>query len=107
MFNNVNKAQIQTKLPLDGVWNIMLYMTTDDKNQGSVLNYIITFKQNSLYSVMNKQELHEPIRWGFGLQNTDPIIDDKGNFSIEYRDTNGTNRVKWTIKLKAKRIFAM
>ena len=107
VFNNVNEAQIQTKLPLDGVWNIMLYMTTDDKNQGSVLNYIITFKQNSLYSVMNKQELHEPIRWGFGLQNTDPIIDDKGNFSIEYRDTNGTNRVKWTIKLKAKRIFAM
>lgn len=107
VFNNVNTALVQKKLPLEGVWDIVLYMTTDDKNQGSILRYNVAFKQNSVYNVINKQEFTTPIKWGFGLQNAEPTIDELGNFAIEYKDTNGTNRVKWTIVMKAERVLAL
>lgn len=96
---------IDLKLPSEGVWDLDLFLNIDDGNQGKICKYQATFKQNSVYSFANVQELTNTISWGNNIELTTPTIDRYGNMKFNFKDTTETNRSTWTLKLKAKRVI--
>ena len=101
-----DKFDAKLKLPFSGVWELDLFLNIDDGNQGKICKYQIAFKNNSVYSVANIQELAEKVSWGNNINIKDPTIDKLGNFAISFVDTTETNRSTWTLKLKARRIIS-
>ena len=101
--NNSDTFQVELQLPLTGVWDIDLLLNIDDGNQGKICRYQATFKQNSVYSIANIQEISTPISWGNNIQIESPVLDKLGNLTFSFKDTTETNRSSWNLKLKAKR----
>ena len=73
-----------------------------DGNQGKISKYQVVFKENSVYSITNIQELTAPISWGNSIV-LNTSIDKYGKLVLEYIDT--TTRYTWTLLLKARRII--
>lgn len=103
---NSDTLNIKLKLPLDGVWEIDILLNIDDGNQGKIAKYQMTFKQNSVYSIANVQELTNVISWGNNIQIDTPTLDKFGNLNFDFVDTTHTNRTLWILKLKARRIIS-
>ena len=103
---NSSTFNVNMQLPLPGVWEIDMFLTIDDGNQGKICKYQFAFKSNSVYSVNNVQELITPIEWGNNIKLNSPTIDKNGNTTLSFTDTTNTNRSTWTLKLHAKRIIS-
>lgn len=103
---NSDTMQVKLTLPLTGVWEVNLLLNIDDGNQGKIARYQMAFKQNSVYSIANVQELSDTISWGNNIQLNEPILDKLGNVEFNFIDTTHTNRTRWILKLKAKRIIS-
>ena len=94
--------KVENQLQLEGVWEVDLFLSIDDGNQGKISKYQVVFKENSVYSIVNIQELTAPISWGNSIV-LNTSIDKYGKLVLEYIDT--TTRYTWTLLLKAKRII--
>ena len=94
--------KVENQLQLEGVWEVDLFLSIDDGNQGKISKYQVVFKENSVYSIANIQELTAPISWGNSIV-LNTSIDKYGKLVLEYIDT--TTRYTWTLLLKAKRII--
>lgn len=103
--NDSDTFEVVLKLPLIGVWDIVLLLNIDDGNQGKICRYQVAFKQNSVYSVANVQKLSEDISWGNNIQLEQPTIDKLGTLTFNFKDTTQTNRSKWNLELKARRVI--
>ena len=102
---NSDTFTVDLKFPGDGIWEVNLFLTIDDGNQGKICKYQMAFKQNSVYSVANVQELIKSIEWGNNITLDTPVLDKLGNVSFVFKDTTKTNRSVWNLKLKAKKIM--
>ena len=94
--------KVENQLQMEGVWEIDLFLSVDDGNQGKISKYQVVFKENSVYSITNIQELTAPISWGNSIV-LNTSIDKYGKLVLEYIDM--TTRYTWTLLLKAKRII--
>lgn len=88
-------------LPLEGVWDVIAFLTIDDGNQGKILRHQVAYKRNSVYSFANVQELSTMIEWGNNIRVDGPSVDQNGELSYRFIDTTQTNRETWSLKIKA------
>lgn len=100
--SDTSTMKVELQLPLEGVWEVDLFLSIDDGNQGRISKYQVTFKENSVYSITNIQELTTTISWGNNVK-LNPSIDKYGNLVFDYSAT--TTRYTWNLLLKAKRII--
>lgn len=103
--NDIDTLNHTIQLPLAGVWDVDMVLVIDDGNYGKIARYQVAFKQNTVYSVANIQELSSVVSWGSGIQFETPTIDKLGNLAFKFVDTSRSVRSTWTLKLKIKRVI--
>lgn len=102
---NSDTFEVKLKLPVTGIWEVDMYLTIDDGNQGKISRYQLTFKRNSVYPVTNVQKICNHIEWGNNIKLTEPILTDSGDVTLLFEDITKTNRGTWDLKLKARRVL--